>query len=414
MNRHLVYRFFFLLAFASAISFPHFAIADTPILAEAINLACENSLELKDADARLQMKLAECWQAGLFPNPALTFQFNEIRFPGKKSVLGFLQASFAVTQLIELGNKRTARQNVIAAEAASVLWETETIKQGIIKKVIDAYADYFAAQKKLILLNKYYQNATEIVDCLTEKVSSGKASLLLQRKSILARHAIAMDLKKIEFSIASIQRQFFLLCGNGFNFQVDPPEFFQELAPPLPMECYLCQLSNNAEISQLQSMQMTAYFNYYLQKANSVPNLVVSTGLEHDSPWGGCRLSLGLGIELPICNQNQGNISRAAWEGHAILYRIQSLEKEMVVRCQNLYAELLRNYETIAFIGNELIPASEELIQIHSNREIAGKEDCLERLAANKEFLDLQMQYIDAINEFHHLNAELRILCGQD
>jgi len=388
--------------------------AEETSLQWAIGQAIDCSLLLKEADARLQMKLAECWQAGVLPNPAINFEFNEIRLTGQRSPFRELQASFEISQLIELGNKRSARQNVLAAEASAILWETESIKQNLIKTVTGVYADAFTAQMKLNLLKELHQNATNIVECLTEKVKNGKTSPILQRKSILARHAISVDLKKAEATLASVKRQLTLLCGGSFDCLQQISDPILPITPPRPIEYYLGSICKNTEIAQLEAAQLVSRYNYDLQRANSIPNAIFSTGLEHDSPFGGCRLCFELGFEIPVFNRNQGNISRAAWEEYSIVYKIQDLERQLTARCQDLYADWIRNYETIELIQMELIPAAQELLQIHSNREASGKEDCLERLEANKDLFDLHLQYIDAVNGFYHLKADMRFLCGTD
>jgi cobalt-zinc-cadmium efflux system outer membrane protein len=392
---------------------------DSISLSNTIEQALECSLALKEADARLQMKLAECWQAGILPNPAVNFALNQVRLPGETACWNELQSSIELSQILELGNKRSARQNFVAAEASIILWETEIIRQNLIKNVSENYFDAYTAQKRFEILNQLNQNAEEIVDCLTEKVTNGKASPLLQRKSVLARHATNVALKKSEGTMSAVKRQLTLLCGDTFDCLQEFSEPTEPLTPPAPLESYLCLILKNPEIAQLEATQLVAQNNYILQKANGVPNAVFSAGVIRYSNAGvrrksdaDYRLILEFGFEIPVFNWNQGNVSRAAWEEYSVLYKIQDLERQLMSRCKNIHANWIRAYETIELIQNELIPAAQEMLQIHSNREASGKEDCLERLEANKDLFDLQLQYLDAVNEFYHLKADMRFLCG--
>lgn len=381
----------------------------------AKDLAIDHSLQLKEAEARIQMKLAECLQAGLAPNPALLLEFDEIRCSSRHSTFGRLEATFGITQLIELGDKRTARQNVIAAEASIVMWEWASLKEGLIKKVTDAYIDLYALHAKTQLLDQTLENATKMTECLTEQVKQGKVSLLAQKRSRLAENAIMNDQKRLQAELAAIKRQLVLLCGEEVFEDSDCQpnlSLFWTVSPLLPLDAYLALVPSNPELSQLSAIQLTAHHNYHLQKANAIPDVALTAGVERDSPYGGCRLLFGIGFELPISNRNQGNISRANWEGYAALYKHQDLEREMLARCQDLYADLQRSYGTINLLSSELIPTAQEMLKIHENREKNGKEDCLEALATYHELFEYQAQYTDAIREYHHLKASLRLLCG--
>lgn len=394
---------------------------------QAIDLAVNHSLQLREAEARIQMKLAECQQAGLLPNPGLFLGFDEIRCSDHRSVLGRLQTALGITQLIELGSKRSARQNVVAAEASIVMWEWETIKEELIKKVTDVFIDAYALQAKIKLFDQALENSLKLTVCLTEQIEQGKGSVLLQKRSRLAQHAIINDQKRAEAELAAIKRQLVLLCGQNvplnfiYNCDIkDKTAEFVNLHPslfvhaPLPLATYLSLVPGNAELSQLSAVQLAAYYNYLLQKANAVPDMEVTAGIEHDSPHGGCRLLFGFGFELPIYNRNQGNISRANWENYAALYKHEDLEREMVARCRNLYGEFQRSYESIELLHRELMPLAQEMLKIHGERQLHGKEDCLEALMTYRELFDVQSQYIDAVKEFHHLKASLRLLCGED
>ncbi len=388
--------------------------SNRPALQEATELAFANSMQLKEVDARVQMKLAECWQAGLCPNPAFLFELNQFDLPNKRRSFDQVQASFEISQLLELGNKRSARQNVMAAESSIILWEAESIRQALIKRVSDTYVDAITAQRKLDMLSDLHDNGSKILDCIAQKVQNGKISPILQRKSVLNLHTVNVEQKKTAALLATSKRQLELLCGDTFDFNALRLEPLPPLTPPLPIENYLNLIYKNSEIAQLEATQLAAHYNYHLQRSNRIPNLVVSAGVNQYSPCSNYQLSFGLGFEIPIFNRNQGSISRSQWEEYSVFYKILDLEKQLKLRCEELYAEWIRLYETLELIQEELIPSTLEMLQIHSDREVSGKEDCLERLEENKNLYDLQLQYIDALHDFHHLKANMRLLCGMD
>jgi cobalt-zinc-cadmium efflux system outer membrane protein len=229
----------------------------------------------------------------------------------------------------------------------------------------------------------------------------------------LARNALASEKIKAKSALESAKRQLRQLCGDEIANQQLLSHQFEPPKAPQAQSCYLDLIVNNPELSKLKATQLASYYNYELQKVNRIPDLGLSAGIEHFNRQGGLRFYVELGIELPIFDRNQGNICRSGWEAYATLFDLEDLQVEFMARGSDLYAEWQSCFETIELLNQELIPAANELLAIHNDRQMTGKEDCLEWLEANGELCSYQMQYIEAVEKYYHLKANLRYLCGE-
>lgn len=379
---------------------------------EILNSAHETSLALKQAEANIQMRLADCWQAGLRINPELTIDVDNIGGRGGNCGFSSSGPSVAISQIFELGNKRSARQNAAAALASIALWDREILKQNLFQKITNLIIDAIAYYEKLKFLRNANENAMASLGCIAEKVNNGKASPILLRQSELSMSAAKIVQSKVEADLASVMRELHLLCGcNVSDIDEKTYPFFDFETPPT-LEQYHDTLTNNPEGAKYRSVVYAAGENYQLQRANAIPDLEVTAGLCRDSRHRESSFLLEMNIVLPVFNRNQGNICRSSWESLAASYQLAEVEASMRMRCANLHDQLFRSFESVATLYNEALPAADLIINTYREGSQEGKYECLDILTAQGRHIELQIQLIDALTEFHHLKTDLHYLCG--
>lgn len=378
----------------------------------ALNCAFESSLALKQAEANVQMKLAECWQAGLRPNPELSVGADSLA--GRGNNLGFNSSGpFAtISQVFELGNKRSARQNAAAAVAYTAMWDREILRQEIAHKVTDLIIDAAALNAKVNLLRLSNENALDSLACLAERVKNGKATYIQQKQNELALSSTKITLKKAESELASILQELALVCSCSIPpvDQINYPFF--DVAPPPPFNNYANALSNNPEVSKYHSMLFASSENYHLQRANAIPNLEVTAGVCRDNDSRHNSFCFELSIPLPIFDRNQGNISKSCWETQATAYLLKEVETRLKMSCAKIHEQWVKTFESIVSLQNDSLPASQEILNICVEGNQQGKYDCLDILGAQSRQIDFKIQLVEALKEFHHLKADLQFLCG--
>ena len=352
------------------------------------------------------MKLADCWQAGLRINPELTIEVDNIG--GNGGCYGFNNGTcLALSQILELGDKRSARQNVAAAIASIAVWESEILRQELLRKVTNLVIVTIANTEKIKFLHIAHDNALISLNCIAEKVKSGKSNPMLARQAELTLHNSKILQRKAEADRASTLRELTLLTGNCL------PEIDESIYPffdfDYPNEA---TLTNNPEIAKHQAIVEAATENYHLQKANAVPNVEVAAGMARNIRGKENSFLFEFNMEIPVFNRNQGNICRSTWESMSASLELQEVQNRLQMACTNMQDQLVRSYDSLNLLYHEALPAVTEILKAHENGCAEGKFEILDFLLAQNRHIELQMQFIDALTEFHQLKTDLHYLCG--
>jgi len=101
---------------AAALIAPAARAAEPITLAGALARALERSPELRPYDRGRRALEAERLQAGLLPNPSIGLELENFAGSGAVSGTRALETTLVLSQLVELGGKRSRRVGVVAGE----------------------------------------------------------------------------------------------------------------------------------------------------------------------------------------------------------------------------------------------------------------------------------------------------------
>lgn len=402
-------------ALLTLMTMPASAIATAPvILSEAKRMACEQSFAIKQADVQVQLKLAECWQVGLRPNPELAVEVSNLGLSSGCCGFDSNEMSVTLSQLYELGGKRSARQNLAAAEASVALWEREIIKQQLMRTVTEHFVTFCAAREKLHLVQQLRENCHAILQCANVKAQSGKISTLQCRQKELAWHKSCLDEEKASEELASAKRQLELVCGNFFdaaNLACGDGDLFKAEEPE-SLECYKARLCSNTELAKQEALRYLASQNYTLQKANAIPDLEVTAGVCRDNCERDFSFCFGAAIAIPVYNKNQGNICAASWQTWAALYQYEETERQLQASCREVHELWSRRWASCRRLLNEALPAAEAMLASYEQGHKEGKYDWQEVLEAREHLYDVKSQLNEELANLYRHKVHLNYLCG--
>ena len=93
-------------------------------------------------------------EAGLLPNPEAAFEVEN--FAGSGDLSGFRSAetTIALSQLIELGDKRMKRRQLASTDRDLARWDYEVKRVDLLSQTAVAFADVLGEQEKLTIANE--------------------------------------------------------------------------------------------------------------------------------------------------------------------------------------------------------------------------------------------------------------------
>ena len=173
-----------------------------------------------------------------------------------------------------------------------------------------------------------------------------------------------------------------------------------------PLEKYTeLALSRRSELRALVLTGKAADLNVTLEKSKRLP--VPGLGFIRGSDGGTGYSRLFLGLELPLWYNNKGEIKRALANKAALDYEGRRLELEIRREVYNAWLELGLAQKRLA-ASRETVTLLNDLRRTASQDYLSGKIGLTSFYETNRIFLEENISYLDALNEYYEKTAQLQ------
>lgn len=378
----------------------------------AIQRALVESPRLKSSEFSMMASKGARRQAGVLPNPEVGVEAEN--FSGQGDYRGTRSAEFTygVSQLVEIGGKRSARQNAATREYEIASFEYQAARLDVIRDVTVAYAEAVAAKEAVALAEKQKSLASEVLENVTQRVSAAAEPLFQKSKSevALATSDIALDRAQRDYTIA--RKQLAALWGaDGTGVEIDSTHFF-EISAPEPL-AGAASLKRNPDFARWDAELARSRANLVLEQANAIPDPSISVGVRDFRDGGDQAFVAGISIPIPVFNLNRGNIAKARHEVNKTESDKRSAEIGLSTELTRIQQELENAYRQAQSLKDTVIPAAEKSYSLSRQGYRAGKFPYLEVLDAQRTLVEARAQYNDTLKEYHGKRAEVERLTAK-
>jgi len=298
-------------------------LAVTPTEAEAVFL--QRNLRLLAGKLDIDMAKAQVIQAKLWPNPVLSIGEVNPWSNRDAEVLGRLfgdwgnhaQVAVDVEQLIQTAGKR--RKRIAVAEAGLVVAEHsfEDLLRSLQAEFRTEMAELYRTQAGMVVYQGVLGQLRQLLGGYQRQVAQGNISrseyMRLQASEVALMKAID-DLRRengeaqrqLKTLMGLTPQQELILTGGGVTDI--PIDVLNALDAPTLQEW---ANTHNAELAALQSGTVQADWQLRYEQAQRVPDVTVSAGYDRGGNIMRDFVGLGIAVDLPFFNRNQGNIKAA-------------------------------------------------------------------------------------------------------
>lgn len=363
-------------------------------------LGLANNPTLRQADAEIRAMQGRQHQAGLYPNPTVGYQGEQIR---GGSFRGGEQGAF-VQQDIVLGGKIGAAKNVVEQERKQAEAEREEQKLRILNGIRLAYYQALAAQDTVVLRASLLRLAQEALQTSRQLYNVGQADQpdVLEAEveadqADLALTAAQQNRQRTWKSLAAVVGKpdlpFSPLDGNLEDVpNVDPDEWLQKLLTESPA----------IRIAQLGVARAEA--ELARARKEPIPDLHLRGGIEQNrelmEPSGqpvGLQGFAEIGVRIPLFNRNQGNVEAAKAE----LERAQLEARRVQLLLRKRLATPIQNYLSAKAAAdryrNKIIPNAENSYKLYLQKYNHMTAAYPQVLMAQRTLFQLKTDYIAAL-----------------
>ena len=356
---------------------------------------------LQQADALIRRSAGEARQVGLYPNPSVGYQGEQIR---GGSYDGGEQGAF-VQQTFVLGGKLGLRRNVYEQQRrADELGATEQ-RYRVLSDVSQSFYSALAAQQVVNVRRRLLSLALDAVTTAHQLANVGQADVpdVLQAE-------VETEQSQVEYATAQrtyIQmfRALTALAGKP-ELPLSSLEGDLEDPPQIDTAQIVDQIVRDSpSVKRAEQEFRRAQAELKSARRESVPDLQIHAGLQQNfEPVNQFpRIPVGLqgfataGVTLPIFNRNQGNVAAAAAaaeQAHAEVARVQLSLRQST---QPLLQSYLSSQLEATRYKNEMIPRAERAYRLYLAKYQQMGAAYPQVLVSQRTFFQLQIGYVNAL-----------------
>lgn len=381
-------------------------------LKQALSLALMRNPELMVFSLEVRAREARALQAGLLPNPEIDIQGEDFGGSGDFRNTNLMQTTIQLSQLIQLGGKRSKRKKVASLEKDLGTWDYETKRADVLTGVTKAFVEVLAAQKRLALVEELVDIAQQTLDTVSERVKAGKVSPVEETRARVEFASTQILLDRAKRRLEALRRQLAAAWGSKTPLFEKVEGRFFEIAPVPSAEKLESLISQNPDIARWMSEMVFRRAGIELAKARGIPDLTLSAGVRKFNENNDNAFVFEVSIPLPIFDRNQGGIL----EAHRRLAKAGEERRSVKLRVIN---DLAQAYQSLSSAYAEAIALKKYVLlgaqsAFESSREgyRHGKFDYLVVLDAQRTLFETRAQYIEVLNQYHQAVSELERLIG--
>ena len=379
---------------------------------QAIVLTLKHNPELATYAWTIRSKEIDQIEAGLLPNPEAEIELENYAGSGDIGAFKSAETTIALSQVIELGDKRMKRRQLASTDHDLARWDYEVKRVDLLSQTAMGFADVFGEQEKLTIANEINKLASEIYQTVKKRVEAGKVSPLEEIKARVELSRTRLSQLKTERQLAISKQE--LVSGWGGNevtFNKVLGDFYN--ISPLPdLTSIVNRLNNNPNIARWATEVSRHQNAINLARADTIPDISVSAGLRHLNETDDVAAVASISIPLFIFNNKQTGVQRSEVE-------LSRASKEQAVTETRLRSALLVAYhrldilyQEVTTLKSEILPGAEEAFNAATKIYRLGKLDLLSLLDAQRTYFETRQQYVDALTEYHRVVVAIERLIG--
>ena len=375
-------------------------------LKAALALARVQNSELAATGREVGAADAAVLQSEVLPNPELSATWEEVGKPSRTT-------SLQISQLLELGGKRSARIRAagLGKDAAIAAFEGKRID--VLTRTAQAFVDVLAGQRRKQLSDQAVALAGQAAEAVGKRVTAGKVSPVEETKARLEAGAARIEAEQAGRELTSARKRLTAFWGNS------APKFTEaagdlELLVVLPtFDQLTVRARSNPE--RTRSTTEVARRSALLdgERAKRIPDITFGAGVKRALENRENLPLFTLSIPLPFFDRNQGNVL----EG---LRRVEKARDEQSATASRLDSELGQTYERLKAVEmevktlrDELLPGAKSAFDAATTGYQLGKFGFLDAIDAQRTLFQSNQQYVKALAEFHRAVADIERLTGE-
>tara|TARA_R110002072_G_scaffold110922_1_gene238930 strand:- start:5897 stop:7177 length:1281 start_codon:yes stop_codon:yes gene_type:complete len=380
-------------------------------LAKALELTLAENHELLAYPFSRTRQEALKLQAGISPSPNVQFTVENALGSGDFDGVDSAESTLALSQLIELGDKRKKRMAFADARLQEQEFEFELARLDVLAETSRRYYRLLELQALQALTEQQVAQAERSLAVISTRAEAGAvgmadaskldlrlAQFLAHRQQLVAEHAVART------RLAAMWQGDAMFSTARGNF---------EALPVLPRLATVLQTVEEAPATMRQAaLQRMGDARLQLARANGRSDLIAEVGLRRLEASNDNALVFSINMPLTFSNPNRGRIAAARAEVELGARQSEWTRRQLELGLTEIHQRLSGYTGRAAMLQRELLPRAEKLVEDTSAGYQLGRYSVLQWTDAQAERFSLEKELIEMRSAIHLLLLELERITG--
>ena len=381
------------LAVACSVVVNH-AVASTPItLGDAWGQALQTNPSLMAGDRNVGIAEGERRQAGVIPNPELSWEVEDTRSATRTTTV-------QISQPIELGGKRGARIEMAERGIDSAAVGQEQLRNELRAEVVGAFQGALLAKMRQELAEQSQRLSERGVAVVDARVKASKASALEASRARLQYEEVRLEAARARDQYINAMNQLLALIGGASAS--GEPSLSGDVTdmPAIPSEVALLSRLDKVPQMRLARVEIDRQeAGIAVEKSRRIPDLTVSLGSQYSSEDRERVNLVGLSMPLPLFDRNQGNVLAASRRADQARDLRNAAELRLRSEVQQAYQQWRTAQGAISGFEGGLLASADTALESTTRGFQMGKFGFIDVLDAQRTLIDVRSRYLQALGE---------------
>ncbi|WP_413470113.1 TolC family protein [Pseudomonas putida] len=374
-------------------------------LPEALAAAFAQNPELAAAGREIGVAEGERRQAGLMPNPELSWEVEDTRRDTRTTTV-------TLSQPLELGGKRGARIAVAGTGQSIAQLELERQRNSLRADVVQAFHAALRAQTALELAQQSQALTERGLRVVQGRVTAGQASPVettrAQVQLAQAQAAVRRAASQRSMAYQALAR----LTGSPLaTFDRLQASTLSPGAAP-KAEALLDRVAQTVEWRLAAAQVERGEASLGSEKAQRIPNLTVSLGSQYSREDRERVNVVGLSMPLPLFDRNQGNVLVAARRADQARDLRNAVELRLRSETRSALSQWATAMQDVQAYDRTILPSAQQAVDTATRGFEMGKFAFLDVLDAQRTLIEARGLYLDALASAIDARAQVERMYG--
>jgi len=374
----------------------------TITLEELQQMALQNNPTFRQSAANIQAAEGRKKQSGLYPNPTVGYQGEQIRggsFHGGEQ-------GFFIQQDIVLGGKLGLNRKIFDQELKQAEMEAEEQKVRVATNVRISYIQALAAQQTLELRHELSKLADDAVETTHQLANVGQADAPDMLESEVEAQQAQLAVTMAEQGQQRVWKALAAVVGNP-RLPLTRLEGKLENTPPVDADELVEKIVNESPAVRIAELGVKrAEAAVARERRESIPDLQLRGGMQQNGELLSNGRAVGLqgfadvGVRIPIFNRNQGNIAAAKADAERTKREVDRVKLVLRQRAASVVQNYTFSQTAVDRYKNQMIPRARKAYEMYSKKYQEMAAAYPQVLIAQRTLMQLEISYINALENF--------------